>query len=229
MSKPCPLYKVAIYADCLECDTKECKHFGKKKYKQICIGIDQSYKNCGISLSADGELKKVSHIDLQDCKNNTERREKLVGMLDVVATASCKQAEQVICIIERIRLQSRGFVNINYIKGIGALNACIVDLMSKFNISVYSVDTRCWKAQVVGTSKPQKNTFGVPDEKWPTVLWTRKQGFNKSILRKVKGRREKGTFLIDGEKYEYDNDASDSAAISMFWFVGDKDKLQEEH
>ena len=229
MSKSCPIYGKAISQDCVECDVRWCKKVSNKKYKEICIGIDQSYKNCGISLSADGHLRKVSHIDLLDCKNNTEKREALVCMLNVVARAACKQAKKVVCVIERIRLQSKGFVNIDYIKSIGALNACIVDLMSRFNIPVYSVDTRCWKSQVIGTSKPKKNKYGVPPEKWPTVNWVCEKGFEESILREVKGRREKGTFTNELGKWEYDNDAADGAAISMFWFVGDRGKLKEEH
>lgn len=198
------------------------------KYKMICIGIDQSYKNCGISLSADGELRKVRHLDLQHCKNNTEKRADLKHLLAVIAEAACKQADEVVCVIERIRLQSKGFLNMNYIKGIGALNACIVDELSRFGIPVYSVDTRCWKAQVVGTSKPQRNKYGVPDEKWPTVKWTIHQGFKKEILHTVVGRRRVGTFTREGIRYEYDNDAADSAAISMFWFKGDHNKLEKE-
>ena len=139
-----------------------------------------------------------------------------------------KKADNTVCIIERIRLRSQGFLNIDYIKSIGALNSVIVDVMTAFDIPIYSVDTRCWKAQVIGTSKPQSNKYGVPDEKWPTVNWVCEQGFEESILRKVEGKREKGTFTDELGKWEYDNDAADSAAISMFWFKGDKNKLIEE-
>ena len=45
------------------------------KYKTICIGIDQSYKNTGISISADGKLLKVSSINLEKYCNNSNRRE----------------------------------------------------------------------------------------------------------------------------------------------------------
>ena len=48
------------------------------------------------------------------------------------------KSKNIICVIERIRLRSQGFLNINYIKSIGALNALIVDLMYEYNIKVYS-------------------------------------------------------------------------------------------
>lgn len=198
-------------------------------YHKIIIGIDQSYKNTGISIIADGKIKKVTSKNLTIYESNTERRRALRKTLDGLLKPVTPKAESVICIIERIRLQSQGFLNINYIKSIGALNALIVDIMAEHNIPVYSVDTRCWKARVVGTSKPMPNKYGVPEEKWPTVHWVIKQGFEQSILKEITGRKSKGTFMRDNTKYVYDDDAADSCAIAMFGVVGDKEKLQEEH
>lgn len=199
------------------------------KYKQLSIGIDQSYKNCGVSISADGQLLKVTHIKLEQCKTNTDRRRLLKAYLDNMLKAITSKADSIICIIERIRLHSQGFLNIDYIKSMGALNAVIIDIMGEYDIPVYSVDTRCWKSQVIGTSKPKDNDLGVPKEKYPTVEWCIEQGFENSVLRTVKGRKVKGTFTRNGIKYMYDNDACDSSAISMFYFVGDKEKLKQEH
>lgn len=59
MSKRCPIYGIAIYADCLECDDKPCrKEIKKMKYNKITIGIDQSYKRTGITIIADNQIKK---------------------------------------------------------------------------------------------------------------------------------------------------------------------------
>ena len=119
-------------------------------------------------------------------------------------------------------------MNINYIKSIGALNSVIVDKCNEHGVEVYSVDTRCWKAQVIGTSKGMPNNFGVPEEKWPTVKWLIRQGWEDSILIPVTSRKSKGTFIRDGQKFMYNNDAADSAGIAMFWFKGDHEKLQLE-
>lgn len=199
------------------------------KYKQLSIGIDQSYKNCGVSISADGQLLKVTHIKLEQCKTNTDRRRLLKAYLDNMLKAIIAKADNIICIIERIRLRSQGFLNIDYIKSMGALNAVIIDIMDEYDIPVYSVDTRCWKSQVIGTSKPKDNNLGVPKEKYPTIVWCIEQGFENSVLRTVKGRKVKGTFVRNGIRYMYDNDACDSSAISMFYFIGDKEKLKREH
>lgn len=227
MSIPCPIYGRAIYMDCQDCIERVCKM--QKKYKCICIGIDQSYNNTGISISADGELKKVTSVKLYDLSSNSEKRAKLRSRLRSIASNMLYQASEVVCVIERIRLMSKGFLNINYIKSIGALNAIIIDVMNEANIKTYSVDTRCWKAQIVGTSKPENNKFGVPPEKWPTIKWLISKGFEKDILVSMEGtRKTKGTFTRDNTRYMYNNDAADSAAISLFYFKGDRNKLDEE-
>ena len=203
------------------------REYGKKEYNVIVIGIDQSYARTGISISADGKLKKVKSIDLSKCENNTLKRWKLESYLQECIESCKHKADFIICIIERIRLVSKGFLNINFIKSIGSLNSIIVDKCLEYEIPVYSVDTRCWKSQVIGTSKPKQNKFLVPPEKWPTVEWVINQGFEKSIILPVSSRKKE--CLIKGDlRYVYDNDACDSAAISMFYFVGDRSKLKLE-
>lgn len=198
------------------------------KYNKIVIGIDQSYKNFGVSIVADGKIRIIKAKNLESYKNNSEKRRALRKYLNGLLSSVSGQSKELICIIERIRLTSKGFLNIDYIKSIGALNALIVDCMYKYDVPVFSVDTRCWKATVVGTSKPKKNKFGVPEEKWPTVEWVIKKGFMQAILKKVNGRKTNGTFMQDGVKFMFDNDAADSCAIAMFGFVGDKEKLKIE-
>ena len=226
MGRPCPLLGTAVYLDCLDCDDKQCKqHY---KYQKVIVGIDQSYSNTGISIAADGKLVKVRSLQLSEYKTNSDKRRALANTLNGLLKAVYPKAKEIICIIERIRLHSQGFLNIDYIKSIGALNSIIVDKCHEYCVPVYSVDTRCWKAQVIGTSKPMPNKFGVPEEKWPTVKWLLNQGFESSILMSVEGRKTKGTFTRDGQKYMYNNDAADSAGIAMFGFKGDQSKLKIE-
>lgn len=228
MARDCPIYGSAIYIDCLDCDSKFCKEV-RRKYSEICIGIDQSYQNTGISIVADGKLIKVKSVRLDKYKTNSEKRYKLYKALDKVLQNCVNNSKNVVCILERIRLQSKGFINIDYIKSIGALNSVIVDACYNYLVNVYSVDTRCWKSQVIGTSKPKSNKYGVPDEKWPTIQWVISKGFVDSILMDMTDtHKTKGTFIESGRRYMYNNDAADSAGIAMFWFVGDHGKLKEE-
>lgn len=200
---------------------------------RIIVGIDQSYKNTGISAVKDGKLLWIKNVQLDKLPTNSMRRAKLSKVLErtISAAAHLYGAANVVCIVERIRLHSgvqRSFISIDYIKSMGALIGSIVDVCAKYNVVVYSVDTRCWKSQVIGTSKPEPNEYGVPPEKWPTVDWCIHNGFQSSLLRKVKGRKKKGTFVCCGERWRYDDDAADSAGIAMFGVVGDWNKLKVE-
>lgn len=223
MSKICPLNKrIVLYMDCLECESrKECRSGIKSK---IVIGIDQSYKNTGISIALNGVVKKISNIKLSDYANNSERRKALKDKLDFVFQKYSERAKtnnyDLQVIIERIRLTSDGFLNIDYIKSIGALNALIVDITYKYNISVYSVDTRAWKSTIVGTSKPKNNKYGIDPKKWPTLCWLIDKGYEEQLLRPVSNRKNKGVVkIIDNIKYTYDDDAADSACIALYGFV----------
>lgn len=200
-------------------------------YDEIVIGIDQSYKNTGISIVVDGKLADVKSIRLDKYKSNSEKREVLRNRLDKLLRITKQKANKVVCIVERARVHGgqTSFINIDAIKAMGALTAVIVDRCAIYDVAVFSVDTRCWKSQVIGTSRGQSNRFGVPEEKWPTVQWCIRQGFRKNILIQIDNpRKTKGTFIHKGIKYQYNDDAADSAGIAMFWVVGDHSKLKEE-
>lgn len=200
-------------------------------YKEVYIGVDQSYQNTGISLVADGVLRDVKSVKLDKLKSNSERRRVLRAKLSSLIGVVADKTEHITCIVERARIHGgpTSFINIDAIKSMGALTALIVDVCDEYGIEVYSVDTRSWKSQVVGTSKPQKNNYGVPDEKWPTIQWVISKGFENKILIDMTGTRKvKGTFERDGKKYMYNNDAADSAGIAMYGVLGDKTKLQLE-
>lgn len=198
-------------------------------YNKIVIGIDQSYKRTGISIIADDEIKKISSIDFKSFKNNSEKRIYFRSKLDEIFNAIIPKAKKAIVIIERIRLRSDGFLNIDYIKSIGALNSIIVDTCFKYNIKCYSVDTRAWKSAVVGTSKPQSNKYFVDPKKWPTIKFIISQGWENSILIKLPEKSKvKNYFIKNGNHCLYNDDAADSCCIGLFGFIGNQDKLKEE-
>lgn len=183
-------------------------------YKRIVIGIDQSYNNTGISIAADGKLKKASSINLSCCQNNTEKRlmvkNKLIHILDKMS----QRGNQITIICERIRTFSGGFLSTDYIKSTGALIATIVDVAQGYDIRVYSVDTRSWKSAIVGTSKSDKDG----NNKGPTIKFVRKLGFEDSLLVPIK-RAKKGSFEKNGQHYMWNDDAADSACIALYGFL----------
>lgn len=201
-----------------------------KKMKQVVIGIDQSYKRTGISIAADGKLLHVCSVDLTESDDKTWKRLEVKRRVErAVSLAEKKSASKPVVVIERIRMFSQQFVSMPYIKQMGALNCTIVDAAWKHAVETYSIDTRAWKAGVLGTSKPAANDFGVPPEKWPCVDWVIRKGFEKAVKLPVYGRRQKGTFTdAEGKKWEYDNDACDSAGIAMSWFTCHPSKFERE-
>ena len=203
--------------------------------KKIVIGIDQSYKNTGISICVDGELTNIRSVHLKSLKTNSDRRKHLSGKLHSLFSKVQYRAKydsvEVWVIIERIRLRSQGFLNIDYIKSIGALNALIVDIASEYDFPVYNVDTRAWKSAIVGTSKPQNNKYGIDPEKWPTIKYICSLGFEDKIRIPVESiRKKKGVVEKDGLRFTYNDDAADSACIALYGFIPEKrQKLEAEH
>lgn len=201
------------------------------KYNKIVIGIDQSYKNTGVSVFVDKEMKSISSVHLEALRDNSERRTYLYNRLDKLLQRLTMRSSEIVIIIERIRLMSQGFLSINYIKSMGALNAIIVDVAAKYGIEVYSVDTRAWKSSIIGTSKPKANKLGVAPEKWPTIQFIKSKGWEKKILIPLesKSKKTKGVFVLDGKKYLYNDDAADSACIALYGFIPkQKQKLERE-
>lgn len=198
---------------------------------KVVIGIDQSYKNTGITIAVNGEVFRVYNVKLETFPNNSERRRELKERLIPVVKELLRSYEpiNIICIIERIRLQSKGFLSIDYIKSMGALNALIVDIMYRYHINTFSVDTRAWKSAVVGTSKPQENKYGITPEKYPTILWNVKNGRKKFIVDYCVGKKTKGVIEKNGQRYMYDDDRSDSIGIALYGFLPKKlQKLEQE-
>lgn len=201
------------------------------------IGIDQSYTRTGITILKDKEVVEMFSLEYEHCKNNSEKRTALENTLhEMVLDHSITNP---LVITERIRLRSQGFLSEAYIKATGALIATIIDFFHYYNeIPVYSVDTRSWKSQIVSSSKPLPNPYGINPEKYPTILYMRRKGLLHWIAEEYKGRGEKGVIwanrtLTDGKKekvrVKINDDLADSYCIAMYGFLPEnKQKLKEE-
>lgn len=212
---------------------------------RIVIGIDQSYKDTAISLSLNNRVMSVTSCKPDQKKSNTEKRkaiqQTIIKAFTVATAQAAKHHCEVVCIIERIRLQSSiagdHFLNINYIKSIGALNALIVDIAYDFGIEVYTVDTRSWKSQIIGTSKPSgkdMSSYGIAKEKYPTIQWCINQGYEHFIKEPV-SKQKKNCFVVlnkktnQTERFIYNDNKADSICISLYGFLPEKkQKLQKE-
>lgn len=238
MSKVCPLTgSTSLSQDCIECESKrECKsgslHAGKArhKYRQVVIGVDQSYSRTGLSIAADGKLLHVGSVKFGKGMSKCEKRALVAEKVSKACKLASSRSElDPVLVLERIRMFSRKFVSIPYIKSMGAMNASIADTAAMHGVKSYSIDTRAWKHASVGTSKPEANDFGVKPEKWPCVSLIVSMGFGEAVKLPVSGRRQKGCFVdSNGNRWEYDDDACDSAGIALSWFTATPDKFELE-
>lgn len=180
------------------------------KYEKMVIGFDQSYTNTGISIAADGKLLKVTSTNYYkdlEVKSKTAKRNYIRNILHNILSKNAHKAKRVVIHVERIRTFSSGGnkddygLKPGYIKMTGALIACIVDIAYEFGVKVYSIDTRSWKAQTVGTAKNKSK-----DKKLETYEYVKDLGFDMSFI------NTRGTV-------KYDDDACDSACIALYGFI----------
>ena len=141
---------------------------------KIVIGIDESYTRTGVTILKDKEPLCMHSVNFDDCQTNVDKRRHLDMYLRQQINRLKKQnKDDITIIVERIRLRSQGFLSEAYIKATGALLSIIIAIGQDYNIPVYSVDTRSWKAQIVGDSKPLQNPHGINPEKYRTILYMR--------------------------------------------------------
>lgn len=204
------------------------------------IGIDQSYTRTGITVLKNKEVVEMFSLEYEYCNNNSEKRTALENTLNEIMIDH--NIVSPLVITERIRLRSQGFLSEAYIKSTGALIATIIDFFHYYNeIPVYSVDTRSWKSQIVGSSKPLDNPYGINPEKYRTILYLRDRGLLKHIAEEYKGRGKKGIIsvkmdVVEGGKKvkkkvpcKINDDLADSYCIAMYGYLPKgKQKLKEE-
>lgn len=206
---------------------------------KVVIGIDQSYTRTGITVLKNKNILKMRSVEFEDCETNTEKRTYMWCVLErYFKTVAKPEENEVKVITERIRLRSQGFLSESYIKSTGALVATIIDVCRLYNVPVYSVDTRSWKSQIVGSSKPLQNPYGINPEKYRTILYLKQKGLLHWIAEEYEGRGEKGVIwanrkLTGGKKekvrIKINDDLADSYCIAMYGYLPKtKQKLKEE-
>lgn len=167
----------------------------------VVIGVDASYTRTGIGVAEDNELLLIRSIKFKGLEQKTEKRAKLRKRLKWYI----KQYKPDMIIIERTRQFSQGqnpFIAMPMIKAGVQLLTVVIDVAFMYGVKVYSVDTRSWKSQVVGTSKPKNG-----DKKLPTMEFVESLGFE-----------------VNG-----DDDAADAGCMALYGFIpASKQKLRLE-
>lgn len=211
---------------------------------KIVVGIDQSYKRTGITvLEDDALIRKMFYIDGSGMTHASYRRKIRCELSMILTELKEENRNKVEIIMERVRLRSKGrkngedqnniFLSLNYIQSTAALCGVIIEVGEQYDFPVYSVDTRAWKSAIVGTSKPQENDYGLPPEKYPTILYVKNRGLLKNIIEVYEGRATKGIMTISEHGYRYRariiDDVADSFCIAKYGFLPEgKQKLKQE-
>ena len=79
---------------------------------KVVVGIDQSYKNTGISICVNNKVVKTLNIDFKKCKCNSEKRKILRNKLNKILYSLVDKKANAVILIERIRTQQDKFLNI---------------------------------------------------------------------------------------------------------------------
>lgn len=199
--------------------------------RKVVIGVDQSYTRTGLSMCVDGRFMYIGSEDfsvLGPDATKTDKRDLISNRIYVLINQAIQRNDDITIICERIRLKSQGAISADYIKSTAAMIGRIVDTASRFGIKVYSVDTRAWKAAVVGTCNPQENRHGIDPHKYPTIKHIEKLGLLKKVLIPYGGKGKKGVVAVRGRTYTVDDDAADAACIALYGFSDGPLKLQLE-
>lgn len=157
----------------------------------IVLGIDQSYDCTGYAIAEDDKLMFCNSIDLSGFKSNKTKRMMIRGLVRLVV----KKYKPELITIERVRMFSRGSINTKVIISLGSIVSAVIDAA---NLPIYSVDTRSWKARVVGSGNASKED---------TI------DFVKNNL---------------GISKEIDDNAADAACIALYPFKDDVDDLMKK-
>lgn len=203
-------------------------------YKEVpcIIGIDQSYTRTGIAVCTKGKLRKLYSINFINTingkqvytKSKTMKRIEIKKYLDNILDACLRKypPEEINIICERVRtFTGSEYFRPQVIKAHSGLITSIVDAAYVKGVRVYSVDTRGWKARVLGTTKPIFEPLeGVENpQKFGSVRKVIELGFEKE-LRVYKRNRSK--------EFTYNDDMADAACIALYGFSGYPYNLQLE-
>lgn len=191
------------------------------EYKKISIGIDQSYANTGLTISGDGIVLKVTSLNLSKLASKAEKRKAVCCLLEKAILLSLQRSNNVIVITERIRAYKGSQLSLAYVATTGALIGAISDTCERFEVPCYNVDTRVWKAAILGTSRRSTDAYapkGVNPNKWPTLEYVMKREdvHMIDILSEVSSRCTVFHVMYKGKRYKYNDDAADSVCISLY-------------
>lgn len=198
-----------------------------ENYEAI-IGIDESYANTGIALNIRGKVVMTKSL-LSESKNEMRLEvQSAIRELNWMAQELYAIPQVKIAIVfERVRLFSNSFISTQYMVSMSYLNGAIIMEGARLNVPCFSVDTKCWKSHVVGSSKGKENKYGVEEKKFPTLNWCMHNGYKDFVVEYEKNeKKQKKCYKTkDGRFARFNDNVADAIAISVFYFkISEKDR-----
>lgn len=131
----------------------------------VVLGIDQSYSKIGFAVATRSEIIRADVVDLRKLKWASQKRLCVRQLVD----HWIDRYKPKVIIVERVRLFAHARIAVHTIQQLSAMTAVIVDTafvhqvysasalgVVRKSIPVFSVDTRAWKAAVLGSAKVDK-------------------------------------------------------------------------
>lgn len=115
------------------------------------LAVDQSYTRCGFAVTEGKQILDCHSLSFTSKQKKWERRQ----LIKHHVADMLYQYDVTCVIVERVRTFSKGFVSTASIIALGSLVSTIVDACEG-NVPVFSVDTRAWKANVLGSDRATK-------------------------------------------------------------------------
>lgn len=131
----------------------------------VVLGIDQSMSKIGFAAVTRDKIIRADTVDLRKLKYPSQKRLCVRQLVD----HWIERYKPKVIMVERVRLFAHARIAMSTIQQLSALTAVIVDtafVHQQYSISamgivrksipVFSVDTRAWKAQILGSAKVDK-------------------------------------------------------------------------
>ncbi len=205
------------------------------QYKTMCLGFDQSYTNTGIAVAAKTYKGQIDLLHIESVKGWGDKlgyRKELIHRTKMIMRKYRCLSDQCYALCETVRVHKDGNMSINNHLSWGALQGCLSDyLYQRHDVILRTVDTRAWKAKVVGTSKPAtKAPPSVDPKKWPTIEYIMHvHDIPKEEIAWPLGPRTRNYAWIDadGNKFTFDSDKCDAACIAIYGLMFPMNKLKQ--
>lgn len=131
----------------------------------VVLGIDQSYSKIGFAVATRGKIIRADSVDLRKLKYPSQKRLCVKQLVD----HWIQNYKPKVIVVERVRLFAHNRIATATIQQLSAMTAVIVDAafihqvysvkamgVVRKSVPVFSVDTRAWKAAILGSAKAEK-------------------------------------------------------------------------